>query len=170
MLASFFPECKDLQPENFCKHYKTYCKSMVNIRKACKKTCGLCKYSVGALFLLHVPKSHNSSWCTLALMKKSRLHAFLLLRITLLQLKVKDSASLPSFRIFPIHPCICNITVAPNRHQEPIRSKEEFPMRITRVLFRKFRVYYLVLRRPQLNLKAVILEFISRSCDSRTIL
>lgn len=101
MSASCFPECKDLQPENFCRHYKTYCKSMVNIRKACKKTCGLCKYSVGTRFIT----------CTSALMKKSRVHAFLLSRITLLQIKVKDSASLPRFRIFPIHPCIFNITV-----------------------------------------------------------
>ena len=56
---------------------------MVNIRKACEKTCGLCKYSLGALFIT----------CTLALMKKSRLHAFLLLRITLLQVKVNQNFS-----------------------------------------------------------------------------
>ena len=58
---------------------------MVNIRKACKKTCGLCKYSLGALFIT----------CTLALIKKSsnELHAFLLLRITLLQLKVNQNFS-----------------------------------------------------------------------------
>ena len=140
MSASCFPECKDLQPATFCRHYKTYCQSMVNIRKACKKTCGLCKYSIEALFIT----------CTLALMKKSRLHAFLLLRITLLQLKVNQN--------FLIRPCICNITGAPNRHGELIRSKGEFPIRIARVLLGKFRLNYFLLWRPQLNLKAVILH------------
>ena len=59
---------------------------------------------------------------------------------------------------------------APNRRQEPILSKGEFPIRIARVLFGKFRLNYFLLWRPQLNLKAVILDFISRSSDKRSIL
>lgn len=162
MSASCFPECKDLQPETFCRHYKTYCKSMVNIRKACKKTCGLCKYSVVTLFIT----------CTLALMKKRWWHAFLLLRITLLQIKAKDivqAFQVSGFFSFTLVFVTLHF-VAPNRHQELIRSKGEFPIRISRALFEKFRVNYLVIWRAQLNLKAVILDFISRSGDNRSIL
>ena len=102
MSASCFPECKDLQPETFCRHYKTYCKSMVNIRKACKKTCGLCKYSVVTLFYyMYLSSNEKEVVARLPVIKNN-----------LTTNKSEGySASLSSFRIFLIHPCICNITL-----------------------------------------------------------
>ena len=43
MLASCSSECKDLSGESFCVHYKKLCTTNVNVKQACKKTCGLCK-------------------------------------------------------------------------------------------------------------------------------
>ena len=43
MLASCSSECKDLSGESFCVHYKKLCTTNVNVKQACRKTCGLCK-------------------------------------------------------------------------------------------------------------------------------
>ncbi|XP_078374120.1 achacin-like isoform X3 [Oculina patagonica] len=44
---AFSQGCTDLNGATFCQHYKQYCTSMENIKRACKKTCGLCKCDGG---------------------------------------------------------------------------------------------------------------------------
>ena len=134
MSASCFPECKDLQSETFCRHYKTYCKSMVNIRKACKKTCGLCKYIYcrSPFYYMYFSSNEEEPAACLPVIKNN----------------LTTTKSESEFFWFALIKCICNVTVAPNRHIELIRSNGKFPIRIARVLFVKFQVNYLVLRRP----------------------
>lgn len=43
MLASCSSECKDLNGFTFCQHYKGLCATNISIKRACQKTCGLCK-------------------------------------------------------------------------------------------------------------------------------